>query len=304
MKKIFIIFLMAIIPLGVFAQEGSVITSTNPVIKYNDDKPVLTGKLGIPILPKAGDFAIGVDAVPYINFVGSIFSQDGNEIELGDENTIYGKYYLDNNTAIRAEIYTSHVNSTLNNYSVDDAAVYNNFDTTARVDDVLKTKTHGYGIGVGIQKYRGYGRLRGTYGGQVSYYRTNSSSEYTWGNDMTDINATPTSTNWNNNRLPYNPDSRRLKTNGSASNSVGITALAGVEYFLLPKICIGGEVGISMVYNWSGQSNFTYETVQNLSGTPTRLEIDNIVTPGDKGFGINTWQYGAPAGRIYVLFHF
>ena len=276
--------MLAIIPLGLFAQD-----STN----------ILVGKKGIAILPQAGDFAIGIDAVPYINFLGNALSSGGNNLNLNNSNTLYGKYYLDQNTAIRAELYSYHLNETFRNYVTDDAAVYNDPNSMAQVVDILKMQTHSYGIGVGIQKYRGYGRLRGTYGGQISYLRSKSQSDYTWGNAMNALNPSPTSTFWST-----TGDFRYLNLNNEASNTVAIGALAGIEYFFLPKICIGGEVGLSYTYGWSKQSNYTYEEVQDLSGTPTRVEIERMLSPGDSYSAIQTWLYGAPAGRIYVLFHF
>ncbi len=294
MKKIFIVFIVALLPLGMFAQQDSTITTpTNNLVS----------KHGVPILPQAGDFAIGVDALPYINFFGRFFS-GSNELQIGDNNTLYGKYYLDNNTAVRVEVYTSHVNATDRNYVVDDAANLVNPNSLRQVGDILNTNEHEYGIGVGIQKYRGYGRLRGTYGGQISYYRSKTTEDFTWGNEMNALNPTPTSTNWSDLRNAYNPASRTMKGASGVNNSIAVTALAGVEYFFLPKVCIGGEVGISMLYSKQGQSNYTFEQVQDLSGTPTRIEMDRAVSPGDSEFSIQTWQYGAPAGRIYVLFHF
>jgi len=294
MKKIFIVFIVAMLSHGMYAQQDSATDRTT-----NN----LVSKHGVPILPQAGDFAIGVDALPYINFFGRFFSST-NGLQLGADNTLYGKYYLDNNTAIRAEFYTSHVNSTDRNYVYDDAAMLLNPNSLAQVGDLLETKEHEYGIGVGLQKYRGYGRLRGTYGGQISYYRSTTTADYTWGNQMNGLNSAPSSTNWNNFRNTYNPASRMVKGTMGAINSFAVTALAGVEYFFLPKICIGGEVGLSFVYSKQGQSNFTYEEVQDISGTPTRLEIDRAVSPGDSELSVQTWQYGAPTGRIYVLFHF
>jgi len=296
MKKSLIILLIAIIPIGMLAQDSTVTKKTAT--------PELISKHGIPILPQVGDFAIGVDVIPYINFLGSTFSSGGNTLNPITSNTLYGKYYLDNNSAIRFELYTSHNDSKINNYVVDDAAVFINANSNAQVVDELKTNSHKYGIAAGYQKYRGYGRLRGTYGAQVSYSRENSIDAYTYGNQMNALNATPTTTaNWSSFAVA-NPAQRLLKSNFGVTNGLGITALAGVEYFILPKICIGGEVGLSLVYSWSKQSNATYEEMQNLSGTPTRMEIDRATSPGNTDFSINTFQYGAPAGRIYVLFHF
>jgi hypothetical protein len=147
--------------------------------------------------------------------------------------------------------------------------------------------------------YRGYGKLRGTYGVVASYFYGKTKTEYQWGNQMTASNTTPTSTNWNG---IISPAERILKSQEIGIQSIGLGAIAGVEYFFVPKICIGGELGLYLTHNWYGQSNDTYQRVE--SGAVN--EYDQAVSPADSYTSISTNVYNGSnvAGRLYLLFHF
>jgi len=59
----------------------------------------LTSKKGEPILPEAGDWAIGIDATPFLNYAGQLLSTSGSSAPtwnfLNGNNTIIGKMFKD-----------------------------------------------------------------------------------------------------------------------------------------------------------------------------------------------------------------
>ncbi|MES2681013.1 MAG: hypothetical protein V4635_14060, partial [Bacteroidota bacterium] len=59
----------------------------------------LTSKKGEPILPEKGDWAIGIDATPFLNYIGNFFGTPNSAPSftwLTNNNTIVGKYFIDN----------------------------------------------------------------------------------------------------------------------------------------------------------------------------------------------------------------
>jgi hypothetical protein len=253
---------------------------------------VLTGKNGTPILPQAGDFAIGVEATPYLNYLGNMFNDtQNNSLDLGST-TLHGRYYLDNNTALRLSLTIDNSTDTENYYVQDDAAVFQNPLSNAQVVDAQTNKSSGFELVAGIQKFRGYGRLRGFYGAAVAYGRSNSVTEYAYGNPITAANQAPSN-------YFGASSSRTLVSNHGSFNSLGLGVLAGVEYYFAPKICIGGELGLGYNYSWGGQSNYTTESW----GGSSVVESTSLNSPGDTYSHLGTYR-PITYGNLYLMFHF
>lgn len=91
-------------------------------------KGALTNKNGLNILPAAGDFALGIEASPFFRYLGNAFNTSDNSAPSfqGVDQTLYGKYFLRNNRALRAKLYLN-IGSTEYKASVqDDTTVANN----------------------------------------------------------------------------------------------------------------------------------------------------------------------------------
>ena len=283
MKNKILIILLSLVTLGVSAQ----VTTDS----------VLHSKKGIPILPQKGDWAIGVDALPYLNFAGNIFNNtSGNTLDLGSQ-TIYGRYFVANNAAIRLMISVNQGSSLGKYYVRDDAAFFADPLSRAQTEDALKHKYTGFGLGIGYQKFRGYGKLRGFYGAQIGFNINRDQYEYTYGNPITVANAKP-SMSWT-----YNSDnSRVLLVDNGYDYSAYIGGLAGVEYYFAPKICIGGEVTLSLTNSWVSQANSKYE---RLNGSVVETFEKATSPAGRTNTSLNSSEYsGVFGGSLYVIFHF
>ena len=106
-----------------------------------------------PILPEAGDWAIGVDAAPFLTYFGQ-FLGDGNQAPhfnfMNNDNVITGKYYVTDKMAYRAMVRIGLTSST-------------NSDTAKKT----KISATNITIGAGIEKRKGKGRLQGFYGAEA-----------------------------------------------------------------------------------------------------------------------------------------
>jgi hypothetical protein len=259
---------------------------------------VIKSSSNTDILPAAGDIALGADALPYLNYLGNMFnSTSNNTLALGKQN-LYFRYYLSESTAIRLIL---GVNSTtnINNYYVqDDAAIFADPLSQAKLIDKEKIYTNGINVNVGFMKTRGYARLRGFYGVQVGYGFNRTSYDYQYGNNFTIANSNPSTANTS--QFVGGRLAKRLleKDNGLVQN-INAGLFMGVEYYFLPKICIGGEVAFNFLYQWGSQSNSKYEQV---IGSQI-VQTDEVAAPGNKTIFLGTWR-PATYGGLYLMFHF
>lgn len=282
MKKLIYIFVLMLMYNFTFAQETT--------------DSAFVSKRGMEILPKAGDIALGVNAIPFFNYVGNIFNNTtGNTVSfnfLNGNNTIYGKYFLDDHSAVRVSFRYGN-NTTINNeYVIKDQDIP---DPLVTVTDSKKTNTCTSLLTLGYEMSRGKGRVRGIYGAELGVFTTNINSDYTYGNAIGGGNTNPSSYNFGSN---ITTNGRVLDNLSGRTIGVGVDGFIGVEYFFAPKISIGGE------FNWG----FNYYSTKEGSQNTEEWDFTNNVvketknkTAGDKGSGFDTGNAG---GAIYLLFHF
>jgi hypothetical protein len=259
------------------------------------DSSVLTNKKGIPILPKEGDLAIGFGAGPFLDYLGNMFNNTvNNHLDL-TTNTIYGKYYLKNDEAIRIYYTWTNTQQTSKQYVQDDAAVMADPLSQAKVEDVHLYKYNNFGIGLSYQKYRGYGRLQGFYGVYGNYSQSRTQNEYTYGNAITEANPNPTNS-WGSGD---GEGGRTLYSDNGISNAIGAGLLGGIELFFMPKASIGAEINFGYAYGWSTQSNAKYE---KWDGGQV-IQYKQIYSPGNHSSNVYTF-FPSTYGGLFLMFHF
>ena len=88
----------------------------------------------------------------------------------------------------------------------------------------------------------------------------------------------------------------------------GVRAFIGVEYFILPKISLGGEFGWGLGFRTGGKTTTTYESVGNTNaGNPSVVGSTDIETPGSGVFRLDTDNFNSmygPSGSLRLNFHF
>lgn len=269
----------------------------------------IQNKNGVDIMPVQGEFAIGMNALPVFNFVGDLFGYTGSNNALGNNkfvnyfasNTLFGKYMLTDNTAIRGHFRIGHYGDNYEN------EVYN--DTDNDPDNlVLDRYEEGntiYNIGAGYEFRRGSNRLRGIYGGEVMYqHQSGVCRDYTYGNTFGNGNPAPTSTEWYTwgGVMNENPAAERLvSTKSGKYNGIGVRAFAGVEYYFAPKICVGTEFGWGLMGGWSGQSSTITERWDPTADGTGAIVTDEIMGTRATNFSLDTDNFG---GAIYFMFYF
>ncbi|HTA82912.1 MAG TPA: hypothetical protein VK783_08265 [Bacteroidia bacterium] len=289
MKKIILTAALAITTFGVFAQGSDQLVS----------------KKGEMYLPEAGDWAISFSATPFLDYFGAFLSNNGAQAPtasfLNGNQTIIGKYYVDAQTAYRGLLRIGINSQGLDNLVNDDAstAVPNPMTT-----DHWTASQHYIGLGVGMEKRRGKTRLQGYYGAEFMFALSGSDNTYTYGNAFTSSDQTPTSTPGTTFIGANNgtPGSRTLTNDAGSTFAISLQGFIGFEYFFMPKISVGGEYTWGINFTSTSQGTMTQEngngststTVTTHTGASSSFSLDS---------GINN-PWGAPAGNLYINFHF
>jgi len=275
-------------------------------VSFAQTNAQIQNKKGVDLMPKAGDFAIGFNAVPVLTYIGDLFGSGQPNLALGGNkfvspfaaNTLFGKYMLTDNQAIRAHLRIGVFNNTYSNL-VDDNG---QDDPVFEVTDELKTSNSIYNIGAGYEWRRGTTRLRGLYGGELFFqHSTGLQSEYKYGNAITEGNNFPTSTVWSDfgdviDEVPV--IERIMDSKGGKYTGIGLRAFAGVEYFFAPKICVGTEFG------WGASMGKTSErTTKKQFWNPitTSITEGKNNTAGSSQLRVDTDNFN---GSIYLMFYF
>lgn len=285
----------------------ALVFSVSSIAQSNEQ---IQNKNGVDIMPVSGEFAIGMNAVPALNYLGDFFGFNGNNSSLNgnkfvsyfSSNTLFGKYMLSDDNAVRAHLRIGQFNNTFKNEVFDDAS--NDPDVLAT--DTYSSKSSIFNIGLGYEWRRGKTRLRGIYGGELMYqFRTGTSREYTYGNAFGNGNAAPTTTRWSTGGGVFaeEPIAERIaSTNGGNFNGIGVRAFAGVEYYIAPKICLGTEFGWGVMGGFSSASTSTTEFWDpTASGGTGAVRTNEVIGAKSKSFTADTDNFG---GSLYLMFYF
>ncbi len=293
-------------------------------------------------LPEAGDITIGVNAVPFLNYLGNMFGKrENNNInpaEFGgvpavpglDNPTmsIFGKYFLTDQTALRLNVGIGINSQTQSQYVTDDAAAVNDPLSQDVVEDTYKYRNSGMSVAIGYEWRRGSKRLQGYWGGQAILAYSNSKHFFGYGNAITEVNQTPTNylnsasgNKWDRpTRLPdINNDgtldngdiptlsdiadvgnnSRLLMQSDGRSWTYGLGGFVGVEYYIAPKISIGCEMSLNLLWTTGGKK---YQKSERFNPDFNKVE-ENIRWTGksDSGFRFGTENIGT---SLFVAFSF
>ncbi len=227
----------------------------------------MMSKRGTPILPESGDWSIGFDAAPLLNYFGNLFDQTGNNSANAmyqQNQTIVGKMMKDENTALRVKVRLGIGSYKEENLVNDDVSTAT---PNPMVVDSWKESTTNVTLGAGLQKYRGKGRLKGYYGAEAGIMFGGGKHTYEYGNAITTTNTSPTSTDWTNYDpttgsylpLPLGSTSRLTEEKNGSSFGISIRGFIGVEYFFAPKLSIGAEYGWGLGLTSWGEGENTSE---------------------------------------------
>ena len=288
----------------------------------------LTSKKGEPILPEAGDWAISADATPFLGYLKGLIGngQSVNQAPtfnfLTGNNVIVGKYFKDEKTAYRAGINIGFNSQSLsNNVTQDHVGVPKAGSLAAMVTDKQNISNTGIGITVGIEKRKGKTRLQGYYGAEVAFYIGSSATKNTYANAISDSTGNATSTtgftpagSTTNTATSGLVTSRVTAVKSGTNFQFGVRGFIGVEYFILPKMSLGGEFGWGIgISTWGAGQTTTEAAYLNPSitppaGKPFLSSINTAKNPGNATqFVVGTDNKNSifgPTGSIRMNFYF
>ncbi len=259
----------------------------------------LLSKRGEKMLPDSGDWAVAVDASPFFNYLGNVFSSAGNNSifkSFGDSSiTVMGKYFLSPKKAVRIKLNVG-VNSQNQKFNTTKDG---QTDVNVTVVDEWKSTETAITLGAGIEKRKGKTRLQGIYGAEASlFYVDGKKQKYKYGNSYSKNSSAPASNNFNGN----------IKTDGSrvtqekqgATYGLGLRGFIGMEYFIFPKIAIGMEYGLALQIGKKADGQVVSEIWDPINSERKTL------TQNLAGGSIVNFNSGLKNGNalIYAAFHF
>ncbi len=297
----------------------------------------LTSKKGEQYLPEAKDWCVGIDANPFLNYAGNFFGKTSPNAAptfsfLNSNQAVVGKYFVDAETAYRSSLRIGYGSNTQRQMVTDRFAagiptgVPNNYPTlNAQKENSWKHSSSTVGLSVGLEKRRGKTRLQGYYGGEIGFYISSSKDKFTYGNKLNPFNSVSTNTanpvvtvtnadNFSgaNNIITVNtagtPTGRITERKNGSTFSFGLRGFIGVEYFILPKISLGGEFGWALGLSTQGKSTSKVESIGNTGGTSgDTIGTTTIESAKNGSFKIDTDNLNSvfgPSGSIRLNFHF
>ena len=307
MKKILSIVFVLIAVAG-FSQDDTQTGVRVTKLKFftsSGEENELLSKNGHQILPKKGDWSLGINASSVLQYFGNAANGENfngsprfNQI---DKNlptaTIWGKYFIADDLAWRGGV-DIFADVTRDRFRVDDDASLNPDDVVFDIRDITR---YGTTISLGLEKRKGKSRVQGVYGAEFFvHYTTNSNQKFQYGNEITTSNQEPTGTNFGNPTGVTAPalGFRVVEADFGSFLEVGLRGFIGVEYFFAPKMSVGGEFYWGASYETLGQTSTTFEGYE---GSTNSVIETSTFTEGGRDLEIG---FRNTSAAINMFFYF
>lgn len=278
MKKIFTIAMLFLV---------------NSVLAQNAQ---LTNKKGHQILPRTGDFSVGVNANPLLDFAlnaVNIMNNTGQTAELpAGINGISMKYFLKDNIALRASVELDRNRGTYRSFFDNPIDVFNEVEIPGELVDVEKWIENETFVSVGFEMRRGYNRLQGYYGADIGIQLMRESETTEYGQAYTKEAADA--------GYMLGGDERLLSYSERVL-AFGLRPFVGVEYFIAPKISLGAEYGLNFARLSSPRGDLQREIWDDSGSEPKAvIEIDKTDSYSDGG----SFNFNGNWGNGQITLHF
>lgn len=278
--------------------------------------------------PKQGDIAFGIDLMPIINFAGNVANAntDNTISEIGgsawtenyydDTSTtsilspnvsILAKYMLTNEIAIKANLGFTSSNDVSNTYTNDFLALVSNPLSEAKVIDTKTTSSSVVALSLGGEYRIGKRRLAGIVGANLLYAQSKTFVSYDMGNELSEINQSPSSSFVNSSFMASSSYSVDYFTatylaeeySDSFNKHYGVGVDFGVEYMLSSQIALGGSVSMYCLRSISPDQYL--KTVGYNYNTGAVEYHTELTAPKSTTTTFGTSNMGA---KLYMMFYF
>ena len=248
----------------------------------------LTSKKGETILPEEGDYSLGFDASPFLNYVGNFLNSGATSPTADFTNTnlaITGKMFKDANTAYRGKVRLGF--GSANAVTLTDTNS-TGFGNPVYIEDKVTTSYRAITLGGGLEKRRGNTRIQGLYGGEALITLGGGKTTYEYGVPLSD-----------NNPLV----GRVLEDKAGSTFGLTLRGFAGVEVFVFPKVSVGFEYGWGLGFTSTGRGEMQTESwaLASSGASAPSLVTTTSETGNSSSFGIDTDNTG---GALTINFHF
>ncbi|MEI9917673.1 MAG: hypothetical protein WDO14_02600 [Bacteroidota bacterium] len=275
------------------------------------DTPVLKNKKGEAYLPVTEEWALGVSATPFLGYLGNFLNGTLNQgspaftygSNPANNIAIYGKKMIDEHTAYRVRF-----NVTVRNIINKAVVVQDNVNADpafpAFAEDWQKATTTAIVIAPGWEKRRGSTRLQGIYGGELVIGMNVNHIKYQYGNPITADFQAPTTSNFAGQGFGNNilgGGARVTEDKQGMNFLVGARGFIGVEYFIIPKISIGGEFGYMLAWQTQRRNTTTSQAWDDGNNNVRETKTDSYSNGGRTTLGIGIDNL---SGSVNLLFYF
>ena len=246
--------------------------------------------------PKAGDWNVMVGMNPMAIVMGGTWSRIGG---------FSAGYMLTDKMGLKLSLGLDISIWNNRGYARDDAAFASNPLSMQKVTDKRKDTRTGGTVSIGADWHIGSsGKVQGVFGAGIMYGFNMNKQEFTYGNVITEINQVPTITDAldrDGNRIvpaynTFNPiagsdiiNGRILKRYNDATNPlqmVGVYGSAGIEWFVTPKLALGLNATLNIMYEFMNAYTTTFEGWSNQQSK--LIEWTQSERPKQDGFALST----------------
>ena len=204
----------------------------------------LTSKKGENYLPESGDWSIGFDATSTLDYFGNLLNSSASAptttyvAEERFENTIYGKLMTSDNEAWRVRLGFKMYKEVDN----EDVSDNSSSDADATVTDKYTEGETNINLWLGKEYRRGSARLQGVYGAEAGLGINSRTQKMDFGNSE------------------ENGGVGMIKNKEGMNFGISLRGFIGFEYFMMPRMSIGGEYGWSFAFLSKGGGSTTTAT--------------------------------------------
>ncbi len=258
-------------------------------------------KNGHEVLPQKGEWALGISATSFLNYAGNLLN--GNALNtaptFNTANTpsafgigqlggyaVMAKYMKRSDFAYRARFQANFGSTTLRNLVSKNDTAPNPYKPTF-AEDKSVNGAHTVLLGLGFEKRRGTGRVQAFYGAEGLIGLSGSTRTITYGNTIDSVFKTPVSTtDFNAGTSAPVTTTRVTEVKSGNSFLFGVRGFGGVEYFIAPKISLGGELGYTLGFSTNGKASRTDETWNLVDKKTNSITTESYTNGGVKSFGM------------------